>query len=345
MTARTLLAALALCASSSLASAWDCYGHRLIATLALEITTASPNAPAWLKEPAILAQIADQACTPDRWRSTKMGQITHLNNPDHYLDLEDLNAYGLTLQTVPPLRNEFIKAMILAKDKAGNAFEGRPPRPGDFAKTDEWPGFLPHAILENYGKVVASLKTVMVLEQLNDPSRADQLAMARASVLYNMGILAHFVGDTAQPLHTTKHHHGWKGDNPNGYTTEYSIHAYIDGGVIKTQRITVDGVRPRTKTDVQVSPQDPWNETLQYIQRSHDQVEPLYQIYKRKGFLEAEGKQFIEDRLADAAGTLGAIYKAALDAAAPTEADVKDFVKYDGWDRRSKPEKPDSPTK
>ena len=57
-----------------------------------------------------------------------------------------------------------------------------------------------------------------------------------------MGILAHFVGDAAQPLHTTKHHHGWKGDNPNGYTTENSIHAYIDGGVIKTQRIDAEGV-------------------------------------------------------------------------------------------------------
>ena len=47
-------------------------------------------------------------------------------------------------------------------------------------------------------------------------------------------------GDIAQPLHTTKHHHGWKGENPNGYTTEYSIHAYIDGGVLKLHRINAD---------------------------------------------------------------------------------------------------------
>lgn len=345
MTVRRLLAALAVCACASVAGAWDCYGHRLIASLALEITANSPKAPSWMKEPSVLAQIADQACTPDRWRSTKMGQITHINNPDHYLDLEDLSAYSLSLESVPPLRNEFIKAMVLAKEKAGDKFEGRPPKQGDFAKTDEWPGFLPHAILEQYGKVVASLKTVLTLEQLNDPSRADQLAMARSSVLYNMGILAHFVGDAAQPLHTTKHHHGWKGENPNGYTTEYSIHAYIDGGVIKTQKITAEEVRPRIKAEVPVTSQDPWGEVLPYIQRSHDHVEPLYQIYKRKGFVEAEGKQFIEERLADAAGMLGALYKAALEAAAPTEADVKDFVKYDGWDRASRIEKSDPPTK
>lgn len=345
MTPCRLLAALAVCASASVAGAWDCYGHRLITTLALEFTTASPKAPSWMKEPSTLAQIADQACTPDRWRSTKMGQITHLNNPDHYLDLEDLGAYGLTLQTVPPLRNEFIKALVLAKEKAGDKFEGRPPKQGDFAKTEEWPGFLPHAILEQYGKVVASLKTVLTLEQLNDPTRVDQLAMARSSVMYNMGILAHFVGDAAQPLHTTKHHHGWKGDNPNGYTTEYSIHAYIDGGVIKTQKITANDVRPRAKADMPVTSQDPWGEVVTYIARSHEQVEPLYQMYKRKGFVEAEGKEFIEDRLADAAGMLGALYKAALEAATPTEADVKDFIKYDGWERTSKLDKPDAATK
>lgn len=334
-----------VCACASIAGAWDCYGHRLITTLALEITTGSPKAPSWMKEPSALAQIADQACTPDRWRSTKMGQITHLNNPDHYLDLEDLSAYGLTLQSVPPLRNEFIKTLVLAKEKAGDKFEGRPPKQGDFAKTEEWPGFLPHAILEQYGKVVASLKTEMILEQLNEPSRADQLTMARASVMYNMGILAHFVGDASQPLHTTKHHHGWKGDNPNGYTTEYSIHAYIDGGVIKTQRIDAEGVRPRTKADVAVTAQDPWGEVTAYLGRSHEQVEPLYQLYKRKGFLEAEGKQFIEERLGDAAGMLGGLYKAAIEAATPTEAEVKDFVKYDGWDRAGKQEKAETPAK
>lgn len=338
MNIRRLLAGLAFCASASLAGAWDCYGHRVVATLALELTTASPKAPSWMKEPSTLAQIADQACTPDRWRSTKMGQITHINNPDHYLDMEDLKPYGLTLETIPPLRNEFIRAMVIAKEKAGESFQGRPPRQGDFAKTEEWPGFLPHAILEQYGKVVASLKTELILERLNEPARADQLAMARASAMYNMGILAHFVGDAAQPLHTTMHHHGWKGENPNGYSTENSIHAYIDGGVIKTQKITVDDVRPLTKADVQVTAQDPWGEVVAYIARSHEQVEPLYQIYKRKGFQQAEGKQFIEDRLADAASMLSAMYKSAFEAATPTDTDIKDFVKYDGWDRGEKPE-------
>ena len=39
-----------------------------------------------------------------------------------------------------------------------------------------------------------------------------------------MGVMGHYVGDCAQPLHTTKHHNGWVGENPHGYTTWPGLH-------------------------------------------------------------------------------------------------------------------------
>src|SRR5712672_2343549 len=50
------------------------------------------------------------------------------------------------------------------------------------------------------------------------------------NLLYIMGVMGHYVGDASQPLHTTIHHHGWVGDNPQHYTTSRGFHAWIDGG-------------------------------------------------------------------------------------------------------------------
>jgi len=45
--------------------------------------------------------------------------------------------------------------------------------------------------------------------------------------------MGHFVGDGAQPLHTTKHYNGWVGENPKGFTTQTTFHAWIDGGYFR----------------------------------------------------------------------------------------------------------------
>lgn len=311
--------------------AWDAAGHRAITLVALE--GLPDTVPAWLKDRDVQLQIADQAVVPDRWRGVRVAQLTHLNNPDHYIDLEDLVPYGLTLQTIPPLRHEYVKALVLAKERAGTEFKGKPVNEArDFAKTDEWPGFLPQVTLEQWGKVQSALKTVRTIEKLSDPKRADQLAMARFNAQTQMGILAHFVGDAAQPLHTTTHHHGWIGENPNGYTTDRGIHSYIDGAILRHHELGPVALRSAAKFDREINKDNPWEDVLAHIQRSFDQVEPLYQL-KKSGELEKEtGKTFILERLADATGMLEALYQAAWESSEPSEKDIADFVRYDNFD-------------
>ncbi len=325
------LAWIVVFALASPSLAWDAAGHRAITLVALE--GLPDSMPAWLKDRETQLQIADQSVVPDRWRGVKVAQLTHLNNPDHYLDVEYVEEYGLTLRTMPNLRHEFVKAMVLAKERAGPEFKGKPVNPArDLAKTDEWPGFLAHATLEQWGKVQSAFKTVRTLEGLNDPKRSSQLAMARANAATHMGVLSHFVGDTTQPLHTTKHHHGWVGDNPKGYSTEYKIHSYIDGGILRHHEIGPPAIRAGATFDRVVDANDPWGDVLSHIERSFAEVEPLYEL-KRSGELEnAAGKVFIVSRLADAAGMLEALYQAAWEASAPTEKEIADFVRFDGFD-------------
>jgi len=326
-----LVSGFALAVSATPGLAWDAAGHRTITLVALE--GLPDTMPEWLKDRDVRLQIADQSVVPDRWRAVKVAQLTHLNNPDHYLDVEYLDDYGLTLRTIPNLRNEFVKAMVLAKDRAGPDFKGKPVNPArDLAKTDEWPGFLPYATLEQWGKVQSAFKTVRTLEKLADPKRDGQLAMARANAATHMGVLSHFVGDTAQPLHTTMHHHGWVGDNPKGYSTEYKIHSYIDGGILRLHGIRPPEVRAAVKYDRVVNANDPWDDVLSHIERSFAKMEPLYEIEKSGELEKDAGKAFIVERLADAAGMLEALYQAAWESSEPTEKEIADFVRFDNFD-------------
>ncbi len=313
------------------ARAWDAYGHRLITTVALKGMASAKDSPAWLMEPGIARMVADGAVVPDRWRSSNINQLTHVNNPEHYLDIEDLAPYGLTLRTLPTLRYEYVKALALAKEKAGKDFTGRPVNPArDTAKTDELPGFVPYGIVEQYAKVQSAFSVVRMLEKINDPARAHQLELAKQNAMYNMGILAHYVGDAAQPLHMTKHHHGWFGENPHGYTTDRGFHSYIDGRVISLHKIGAADLAPFFNAKATVEARDPWSDVLTYLDATFQTVEPLYKLQKSGDLEKDAGKEFIEQRLAAGATMLSALYRAAWESAAPTDKDIAEFKKYDG---------------
>lgn len=336
---RVLSAVAAITATSlaSTANGWDAHGHRLITLLALD--RLAPDLPGFLRAQDVRAMIAENSNEPDRWRSVRLGHLMHLNGPDHYLDVEDLGHYGLTLRDVPPLRYEFVTLLAITREKLGDQFRGRPVNAArDVAKTAQWPGFVAHAIAENYGKLVASFRTLRVLEILADPARDHQVVAQRGNIAAIIGVLSHFVGDTAQPLHTTRHHHGWVGDNPQGYTTRYSFHAYIDGTILDIHKLDYESMRedpphdpgrlPRTKD---IDPMQPWSAILDHVQRSHEQVVPLYEFEKSGDLVLEPGRELITARLRDGAAMLADLCNAAWLASDPTQEDIDNFVKYDNF--------------
>lgn len=319
----------ALAAGSSLVYAWDAAGHRTITLLALDGLGA--DAPAFLRQHATRAMVASQSCEPDRWRAVAIPELTHLNNPDHYINVETLTRVGLTLEALPRLRVEYTDLMAVARTEHPEAFEPRNDTK-DPGRTSMTAGTLPYAIVENYAKLQGAFKTYRILDVLNEPARAGQVAQSQANIVAIMGVLSHFVGDAAQPLHTTIHHHGWVGPNPDGFTTRYSFHAEIDGGVLDQHTLTYDALRPGEFFNVTIEAANPAPDVRAYLNRSFSRVEPLYRLEADHRLLEEEGKTFIAERLHDAGSTLAALYNAAWTSSSPTDEEVRKFVFYDKFD-------------
>ena len=164
--------------------AWDAPGHRAITRVGIEGFKAKVTDPsaAWLSETDWSIRIADLATMPDRWRNVKNASVAHINNPDHYIDTEDLVDIGLSLETIEPLRNDFVVQLDHAR--AEHPGVGRQSNPKlDFAHTDIYPGFLPQAICENYGKLQSDFKTLRTLEKVNDPARKQQVEAVRIAIV------------------------------------------------------------------------------------------------------------------------------------------------------------------
>lgn len=327
---------------TSTAVAWDAPGHRTITLLALDAL--SPDTPDFLREAKTRTMIASQSCEPDRWRASTNPTMAHINSPDHYINIEPLENAGLKVADLPPLRYEYIARLALLREKDPTKFEKVDPAK-DPGLTRVWPGFLPYAITENYARLQISFKTLRMMESLNDDSRADQIAQERANIVYHMGVLSHFVGDAAQPLHTTKHHHGWSGDNPLGYTTRYSFHAEIDGGVLERHTLNYESLKSAPCRERTVNPADPFEDAQSHIRRAFEQVEPLYALDKSGKLLADEGRAFITERLTDGAATLAALYDAAWASSQPTDAESRAFIKYDKWGEEETKKRRDAETK
>ena len=313
-----LLAAAAVSALLSVSAfAWDYTGHRTVNQLALAALPA--DFPAFVREPAAAERIAFLAGDPDRWRNVDpwLKQVG-ASWTDHFLDIEELPAAGLDPKTVSSYRYEFVVAYAA----------GRAAHPGNFPAVDPakdkdhtraWPGFAPWAIAEWTQKLRSAFAYLKAYEEMG--GTPEELANAREDIIYTMGILGHYVGDSAQPLHTTTQFNGWTGPNPNGYTTWNGFHSWIDGGLIFKAHITADSLKSRM-TPAEALPattpadgRDPiFVAAMDYILASHEQVEPLYQLEKAGKLgnghpgtdgefvkndqpVSPEGKAFVEGRL------------------------------------------------
>src|SRR5215207_408543 len=313
----SLLLALAAFLPALKLQAWDYEGHRIVNQLAL--ASLPKDFPPFLQAVANVERVAFLAGEPDRWRNVPDFPLKQSGGSwsDHFLDLEYLPAAGMDVATVTSFRYDFI--VQFAAGRAANAQNFAPIDPAKNADhTREWPGFAPWAIAEYFGKLRSGFSYLKVFEELGTP---DEIMNAQASILYVMGVLGHYVGDCAQPLHTTKHHNGWVGDNPKGYTTWPGLHSWVDGGivgkaVIRTPQL-MSRIAPAQPLSLAGRPdaRDPvFVAVMDYLQASNRMVEPLYQLEKDgklgqgERAMTDEARAFIEARLLAGAKMLGAIW-------------------------------------
>lgn len=294
--------------------AWDYEAHRVIHQLAL--AALPTNFPAFVQTPPARERIAFLAGEPDRWRNTPDElSFSHATSPDHYFDVEYLEGVGVTPDTLPIFRHEFAAQLAAARAARPDQF---PPINARWNRdrTQESIGYLPWALAENVGRLKSGFSCLNAFEQYG--GTPDEIINAQANVIYAMGYLGHFVGDAAQPLHTTKHHHGWLGDNPNDYTRDRGIHQWIDGSYFaQTGGVQAEPLLPRIRPAKLVGATGDAEELFRiltaWLLEQFQQVEPLYQIHKEgklsgEGALGLQGRAFLEEQLVRAGQMLGDLW-------------------------------------
>src|ERR1700722_14101056 len=102
-----------VCFSQWTCQAWDYKGHRLVNQIAL--ATLPADFPAFALTPAAKERIAFLAGEPDRWRNSTDPTLAHFNGPDHYLDIEQLDDYGIDVHNLTEFRYDFVAQLALAR--------------------------------------------------------------------------------------------------------------------------------------------------------------------------------------------------------------------------------------
>jgi hypothetical protein len=218
---------------------------------------------------------------PDRWRERAEADLdaaVRSFSPDHYVDLEFVPD-GALLSA--PDRYAFIEALIKTGRKPAEA------------------GFLPYRILELFQRLRMEFRLWRAATDSFKRARIEQ------RIINDAGILGHYVTDGANPHHTTRHHNGWVGDNPKGYSTDNTIHYRFENVYVRTH-IQLNDLLPLVGTARVIA--KPREEVIAYLLTSKSQLETLYELEKKEGFGELtkseEHKKFVRARLAAGAQML-----------------------------------------
>lgn len=222
---------------------------------------------------------------PDRWRSKTLLEMNEAFAYDHFMDLE----------MVPPaaLETEDRYAYLTALSQAG-------------VKEPEKAGLALFRILELYER----LRTEFHLwRNARDKSTRKWI---EERIIYDAGVLGHYVSDGANPHHATVHYNGWAKDypNPNGYTTDDTFHGRFESEFVQSH-VVIGDLLPSINPQPRVV-ENPRAEVIAFFKNSNSLVERLYQLDKQAKFdaqtSSPEHKRFAVERLVAGAEMLRALW-------------------------------------
>ncbi|MFN3352247.1 MAG: S1/P1 Nuclease [Brevundimonas sp.] len=293
----SLVLALAVGASVDDVAAWGATGHRIIGVEAMRALPV--ELPAFLRTPGAAADVGELAREPDRWKGA--GQ-PHDRERDtaHFVDMREdgrvMVPGGPHINSLPRLKSEYDAALIAAGTDVDTA------------------GYLPYALMDGYQQLVRNFGYWRVLTAAEaretDPGkrawyREDRLRR-EALILRDLGVLAHYIGDASQPLHTSIHYNGWaEGEpNPEGFTTSRRTHGMFEGDYVR-RNIRADAVAAAMPAP-NLEGFELRARTAAYLLETLDEVVPFYRLEKAGAFREGEtrGAEFATERLAAGAAVL-----------------------------------------
>jgi hypothetical protein len=244
---------------SHAAVAWGNEGHTAINRAAAERIPATM--PRFLRR--AVAEIAYLGPEPDRWRSPSEFALKNAQEADHFIDLERVSW----LDPLPRGRYEFYRKLY---EKRASTTDN----PDDYLP--ERVGLQPYITMEVYGRLKAAFREYRQRLGAHQSTQAVQQA-----ILFYVGWLGHYVADASQPLHTTIQYNGWVGPNPNGYTTQHSIHGQFETAYVAAN-ITAKDFAGMVKDPERLD--DPFVRYVAYLRQSNGLVENVYALEKAGGF-------------------------------------------------------------
>ncbi len=270
------------------AFAWGERGHAVIDTAAIHAIPA--DGPVFLQKH--VDYIAASASQPDGWRGNAEGFSKIVEDPNHGWFREQFTF----LKTIPRSRYEFVLALY------DQHLRIRASDPETAARTNvRWTGTLPYAAMEAYDRIVVCMRQVRRLAgEGRDP------AFAERNCAFDVTRLGHYIGDAANPLHISVHSDGWRGENPDGFTTDRSVHGRFESRFVDLIALTPADVRARIGAPARRTG-DMFDHVLRYVDASGDKVRQVYTLEKRSGFADANDRdvrELVHERIAAGASML-----------------------------------------
>jgi hypothetical protein len=191
---------------------------------------------------------------------------------DHYIDLENVVADGSALAG----SDAASIGALGAGDRFGylrRLYElgmERPERDG---------GFLPFRIVELYQRLVTEWR---LWRRETHPVRRRWI---EERIVFDAGILGHYVTDASNPHHTTIHFNGWDADapNPQGYTYDREFHYRFESAFVAA-RVGYGDVRARTGERARSVAGGARRAVLAHVLEAHRRVDELYRLERDLGF-------------------------------------------------------------
>src|SRR5215469_2622533 len=233
---------------------WGNAGHSLVNKLAAENLPA--DMPAFMRTQAAINEIEYLGPEPDRWRGLGEPELNAVQAPDHFMDLELADV----IQPLPHRRYAFIAAAYAAS--LTHPVQARDLQPDHI-------GFQPYITNEVWERLKSAMRDYRELSAKHQDTNP-----VEAAILFYAGWLGHYVGDGAQPLHTTVNYNGWVNkENPNGYTTDHKIHSQFETAYVAAN-IKESDVKPLVAPLHPVG--DEFDDYMAYLRHSNTLVERVY---------------------------------------------------------------------
>jgi len=232
------------------------------------------------------AYIGHAGPVPDTWRSPAEPYLRISEDPNHGWYTEEFDF----MKEIPRSRTEFT---LRVYDEYLRVSKSSPERAR--LLNIRYTGLQAYSMMEGYERVKAGMRLYRLAAAKDGAYPFRNLASMYASVspafqhveqvksmlatdiAFYMGWLGHYIADSAQPLHNSRHHDGWDGANPKGYTRDPKIHGRFETEFVDLIELRESDVLPYVPKEVRHL-DDPWTAVLDFMIEARGYVEDVYRL-------------------------------------------------------------------